>query len=122
MNTKNDKKPPLLIEGELLLEKGKSIVGAEVNIRILDVTRIDAKSVVLAESIEVQSVKKNQINIPFQIFGPAPDPSKSYIVVASISIEKENRDRRTLYRTTESIPVFRDGYPEIVKIPLTEND
>jgi hypothetical protein len=120
MKTKDKNKPPLLLEGELLLEKASRIIGSEVKISILDVTHIDAESVTLAELIEVLTVKKNQTRVPYNIFGPAPDPSSSYIVVASISIEKENREKITLYRTTQSIPVFRDRFPDTVEIPLTK--
>ena len=120
MKIKDKKKPPLLIEGELLLEKGCKITRSEVHVRILDVTHIDAESDMLTELIVVLAIKKNQTKIPFEIFGPVPNPSKRYIVVASISAEKENKDNKTLYRTTQSIPVFREGYPEAVTIPLTK--
>jgi hypothetical protein len=120
MKTKDKKKPPLLLEGELLLEKVSRMAEAEIKISILDVTHIDAESVTLAESIEVLTLKKNQTRIPFIIFGTAPEPSISYIVVASISVQNENREKITLYRTTQSIPVFRDRFPDTVMIPLTK--
>lgn len=122
MKTKDEKKPPLLIEGEMLLEEGSRMAKSEVKIKILDITYIDAESVMLTESIEVLILKKNQTKIPFEIFGPAPDPSRSYIVVGIISTEEENINKKTLYRTTQSIPVFRNGYPDTVKIPLTKID
>lgn len=122
METKDENKPPLLLEGELLLEEGSKIAGAKVKIKILDVTHIDAKSVLLAESVEILTIKKKQSTIPFEIFGPAPDPSRSYIVIATITVEKENGDEKTLYRTTQSIPVFRDEYSENAVIPLAKMD
>jgi len=122
MKTENQKTTPLLLEGELLLENTRRMVRAEVKVSILDITHIDAKSQVLTESIEVLTIKENQTHIPFKVFGPVPDPLKSYIVVAYLSAENEMGGKKTIHRTTQSIPVFREGYPEVVKVPLTKID
>lgn len=120
MKTQKEKKPILLLEGELLFEKGKRIPRSEVSIRILDITHIDRQSIILTELIEELTIKKKQTRIPFKIYGPVPDASNSYIVAAFITTEKKSKGKKTRYRTTQSIPVFRDGYPEVVEVPLTK--
>ncbi|WP_157491873.1 hypothetical protein [Gelidibacter mesophilus] len=118
MKTKDQENLPLLLKGVLLLENVGEIFTSTVKIRILDVSHIDMKSIILTELIQVVTTKMDQTEIPFKIFGPKPDPALSYIVDATIFIKKENKEKKTLYRTTESIPVFLDGYPDTVKIPL----
>ncbi len=122
METKREHKPPLLIEGELLIEKSSAIGKSEVKIRILDITHIDKKSIVLAESMEELMIDKELTKIPYKVFGPPPDPSCNYIVVATISVETEKGIKKTLYRTTQSIPVFRGGESKNIEIPLTKID
>ena len=122
MKAKKEDKTLLLLEGELLLETGSKIDSAEIRVRILDVTRIDARSKVLAESIEFLSLHDSQKKIPFKVFGPAPDPAKSYIVVATVSVEKNDGGKKTLHRTTQSIPVLKGEEVGIVSIPLVKMD
>ena len=118
--TTDNNKLPLLLEGELILEKGMDISGAKIQIRIVDVTHVDKESVVLIDSVKIQTLGKEQTNIPFVIYGSEPDPLKHYCIEASIFVERTIITKKTYYRTTQSIPVFRDGYPEVIKVHLTK--
>lgn len=120
MKNNKEEKSPFLLEGELHLDQNSSIKQAEVKIRILDITHVDAESILLAESTEAYIFKKDELKIPFKISGPEPDPSCDYIVAAVISVENEKGDKKTIYRTTQSIPVFKDGDLGSMEIPLTK--
>ncbi len=120
MKTNKPQKPPLLLEGELHLEQICSIGKVEIKIRVLDITHVDAESILLAESIEEYSFKKEEVKIPYKIFGTEPNPSCNYIVTAVISFETDKGVKKLLYRTTQSIPVFRSGDSNRIEIPLTK--
>lgn len=122
MEINSESHAPLLLEGELLLDKSSELDSLEIRVRIVDITHIDAKSVLLAESIEVQAVKPDQTTIPFRIFGQAPDSTRRYIVMATIAGTEKGDEKKTLYRTTQSIPVFRNDFSDPVTIPLTKMD
>lgn len=119
MNLNKDQKAPPLLEGELLLEGETSDGLFEVKVSILDVTHVDAASILKAESVERIELRDGQTRIPFRVYGSGPDPGKKYIVAATISTQDGKTESQTIYRTTQAIPVLLEEDPETLEIPLT---
>ena len=112
-----------LVTGEVVLpEANESFSNATVYIRLEDVSRIDAKSVIVAEEV-LKSVSVNaseKTSIAFSIQGELPTQTADYIVTVHVDSNNDGKRNRGDFITTESIPVLTHGYPNDVVIHVVQ--
>ena len=112
-----------LVTGEVVLdEASESFSNATVYVRLQDVSRIDAKSEIVAEevmrSVSVDTSEKT--SFPFSIQGQLPDRTANYIVTVHVDVNNDGKFSNGDFITTESIPVLTHGYPNDVVIHVVQ--
>jgi uncharacterized lipoprotein YbaY len=96
-----------VIRGEIVFERPAGFQGATVYIRLLDVSRADALSTVVAESIlpEVNLSMQSANTIPFAITSPPLNPQRSYAVEVHVDVSGSGGVRSGDFLSMESNPV-----------------
>ena len=112
-----------LVTGEVVLpEASESFSNATVYIRLEDVSRIDAKSVIVAEEVlrSVSIDASEKTSIAFSIQGELPTQTADYIVTVHVDANNDGKRNKGDFITTETIPVLTHGYPNDVVIHVVQ--
>ena len=101
-----------MIEGDVTFETVVSpISSATLFVRIQDVSRADAPSIVVAEvalrDISLQPGRNRRL--PFRLDAPALDPRGRYNLMAHLDVDNSGAISAGDYLTMESVPVGESG-------------
>jgi len=112
---------PLLC-GEVIFEGTRSFTGATVYVRLEDVSRLDAPSMVIAEQVIRSVVHQagSQQGLEFSLYGQIPDEQASYTVRVHVDVDGDGRVSHGDFLSMESYPVLTHGYPNRVKVRVRE--
>jgi uncharacterized lipoprotein YbaY len=95
----------LLVTGDISFEEGgPPFDDTTVVVRIEDVSRADAASIVVAEQT-IQNVSSSDQPIPFRVSGEPLEPRKSYTVSVHVDVDGDGEVSVGDYITTESYPI-----------------
>lgn len=94
------------IGGEATIEPGPQIANGILRVRLVDVSRADAPSVVVSESqIDAVRVETGGEHIPFTLEVPELDPRSTYSLEAHLDANGSGETTVGDYRTMEHFPV-----------------
>lgn len=111
-----------LVTGKVVFDEGsRAFSDAIVYARLLDVSRVDAASDIVAESVlhAVSLDMRRETSFTFSIPGQLPEPSARYEVTVHIDVDKDGKLSKGDYFTTQSYPVLTHGYPDHVIVRVT---
>jgi hypothetical protein len=110
-----------VVSGTVLLEDWDGEPGpATVHLRVLDTTRIDARSATAGELVlhDVRLDRAAKDGIDFRISVDEVDPQARYEVAAWIDVDRDGVRSRGDYVSTASHPVLTRGNPDHVQVPV----
>ena len=111
-----------LVTGKVVFEKGsRPFSDATVYVRLLDVSRVDAASEIVAESVlrAVSLDMRNETSFDFSIPGKLPNPTARYNISVHIDGDNDGKRGKGDYLTTQSYPVLTHGYSDHVVVRVT---
>lgn len=110
----------LLAKGTILLESSvRPFSGASVYIRLEDVTRIDAASIVIAEQV-LRGVRAGEDvrELDFAIHGDELEPHAHYVVRVHVDVDNDGKVGVGDYVSTASHPVTLNAFSKAITIPV----
>ena len=113
----------LLVSGDIYFEEtSKPVSNATVYIRLEDVSRLDAASVLISEEIlyDAALVGDGKDRLNFKLYGEVPDAKADYIVRVHVDVDKDGQVSQGDYITMESYPVLTWGHPSQVSLRVHE--
>ena len=106
----------ILVSGEIIFEDGgPSFDGATVYVRLEDVSRVDAASIVVAEQI-ISKVTAADVPIHFRLTGEPLAERAAYIVTVHVDVDGSGVLSPGDYLTMESYPVTIQSEPQYIFI------
>lgn len=112
-----------LVSGEIVFGKeARSFSRAIVNVRLEDVSYVDAPSKTVAEQVFpcVSYRAGSQVKLAFDLRGDMPDERASYGVRVHVDVDGDGQVSRGDYISTESHPVLTFGFPNQVVVRVRE--
>lgn len=112
----------LLLRGRVVFDGTSSFAAATVYVRLEDVSRLDAPSMVIVEQVlrDVSYRAGSQEGLEFTLHGQLPDEKASYIVRVHVDIDGDGHISHGDYLSTESFPVLTYGYPHDITVRVQE--
>ncbi len=110
----------LLARGTILFESSvRPFSGANVYVRLEDVTRVDAPAIVIAEQV-LQSIRvgRDVRELGFAIHGDELEPHVHYVVRVHVDVDNDGTVGVGDYVSTESHPVTLSTCSEEITIPV----
>jgi putative lipoprotein len=107
------------VRGSLSLPDNAPHTAATVRIRVEDVTRADAGSVVVGEQV-LHDVSPRGLR--FEVPVAEIDPNARYVVRVHVDLAGTGRVSSGDLLTTQSVPVLTRGAPDTVTVPVSTLD
>jgi uncharacterized lipoprotein YbaY len=109
-----------VIRGELFFQSGAAdLSGATASVRLLDVSRADAASRVLAETrVAVPHGATTDHPLAFALDAVDLDPQRSYTLAAHVDCDGDGAIGPGDYITMEHVPVEAGSMSGLVRVPL----
>jgi len=111
-----------LVTGKVVFDEGsRPFSDATVYVRLVDVSRIDAASEIVAESVlpAVSLDMDKENSFAFSIQGELPNRTAHYIVSVHIDVDNDGKLSKGDYFTTQSFPVLTHGYSDHAVVRVT---
>ena len=111
-----------LVTGKVVFNEGsRPFSDATVYIRIVDVSRVDAASEIVAERVlyAVSLDMLQETSLAFSISGELPKRTAHYNVSVHIDVDNDGNLSKGDYFTTQSYPVLTHGYTDYIVVCVT---
>ena len=111
-----------LVTGKVVFDKGSQpFSDATVYVRLVDVSRVDAASEIVAERVlrAVSLDMRTETSFAFSIPGKLPSQTARYNISVHIDVDNDGKLSKGDYFTTQSYPVLTHGYPDHVVVRVT---
>jgi len=111
-----------LVTGKVVFDEGsRPFSDATVYVRLVDVSRVDAASDIVAETIlrAVSLDMRKETSFAFSIPGELPERNAHYNISVHIDVDNDGKLSKGDYFTTQSFPVLTHGYSNHVIVRVT---